>query len=53
MSTLATIITYAGAFLLGSGLALACLLAMRRRERRIQAKIARANRMPKVEHYKP
>ena len=52
MSTLGIVITYAGVFLLGSGLALGYLLAMRKRERRIQSAISRANRLPKVEHYK-
>ena len=53
MSTLATIITYAGAFILGSGLALGCLIAMNRREMKRRAMIARANRLPKVQHFKP
>ena len=52
MSTTAIVITYVGAFTLGSGLALVYLLAMRRRERRIQAEIAKADRLWKVEHYK-
>jgi hypothetical protein len=53
MSTLATIITYVGAFILGSGLALGCLIAMNRREMKRRAMIARANRLPKVQHFKP
>ena len=53
MSTLATIITYAGVFVLVCGLALGCLVAMNRREMKRRAMIARANRLPKVQHFKP
>ena len=53
MSTLGIVVTYAGAFVLGCGLALVYLLAMRRRERRIQAEIAKADRLWKVQHFKP
>jgi hypothetical protein len=52
MSTLATIITYVGAFILGSGLAFGCLVAMNRREMKRRAMIAKADRLWKVEHCK-
>jgi hypothetical protein len=53
MSTLGIVCTYVGAFILGSGLALGCLIATNRREMKRRAMIARANRLPKVQHYKP
>ena len=52
MSTLGIVITYVGVFLFGSGLALGCLIAMNRREMKRRAMIARADRLPKVEHYR-
>ena len=42
-----------GAMLIGCGVALGCLVAMARREMKRRAMIARANRLPKVEHCKP
>jgi len=53
MSTIGIVCTYVGAFLFGSGLALGCLLATNRREMKRRAMIAKADRLWKVEHYKP
>ena len=53
MSTLGIICTYAGAIVLGCGLAFGCLVAMARREIRRRVAQARADRLPKVQHFKP